>query len=199
MMDRIIFGEGKNDILLIEEVSKNQNSSWKVCKFIGEDVIGNNRGKESRAIGNFTGNYNPYHLLIKSEGNKTQLKRMFSTLMTQLYPKRVNFNLLIDLDGGSFRNIVEEINARCENRFTEEIIIPSPQRIISNDLLSAYECNLNLSGETKTSFGAIGFHHSMEIAAGIDKENDSQDEKERKIKDLAQNSRVENAISTVFF
>jgi hypothetical protein len=197
MTKSIIFGEGSNDLDLIEHAIRTEINPDKIKKFVGEDIDGGIKGRESKAIGNFLEDFNPNQILIKSEGGKTGLKRIFSILITQLYHRNASINILIDLDGGCFDGICEDINERCRGRFTKDVSIHQSECIESNEVLKGYKCGITLNDESRGSFGVIGFEHSMEIAAGID-DQDNSEEKHRRIQALAEKELVQKPIQNVF-
>lgn len=196
-MKRIVFAEGKYDVLLLRKVLETCSGSVEVTNFIGEDVVSSIGGEESRAVRSFIERRNPYHLLLKSEGGKSDLKRLFAQLMPELYNEEVAYNLLIDLDGGSFQGIQSEINERCES-YTVDIAVEVNECTTSNAHLLGYNCSVNLNGETRDSFNAVGFTHSMETSAGIEKDQDN-DEKREKIHRLSRNDSVTEPIKDLLF
>lgn len=196
-MKRIVFAEGKYDIKLMEHIITEGSRSFEVTDFIGEDVVSSIGGEESRAIRSFIEQRNPYELFLKSEGGKHDLKRLFSQLMPQLYSKDIGYYLLIDLDGGSFGGIANDINRRCES-LTVDLTVEIGERTVSNYHLNGYNCKVHLNGEHRDSFHAIGFNHSMEISAGIDKGSDDRREKISKVRQLAEDDLIKQPIKDLF-
>lgn len=197
-MKRIIFAEGKNDIRLLKEIVDHGRASYQVDDFIGEEIVSNVGGEESRAIRSFVQRRNPYHIFLKSEGGKPELKRLFSRMMPQLYDQEVTYPLLIDLDGGSFEGIKDDLNQRC-SRITADLQLEIEQRTISNAHLTGYDCSVNLNGECRDCFPVLCFEHSMETAAGIDKGQDSLETQTEKILRLSREDLVSGPVRDLFF
>lgn len=68
----------------------------------------------------------------------------------------------------------------------------------SNELINGYKCELTVNDESKGFFGVIGFKHSMEIAAGINKHYDDSEKKSQKIESLAENELIREPIQDIF-
>lgn len=196
-MNQIIFAEGRNDVHLLKKIAINHSTSIELIEFIGEDVVKNIGGEETRKVRNFTQKHNPYELLLKSDGGKPNLKHLISELIPELYNKDVKYSLLIDLDGGDFEGIKDDIVERWDS-ISIDLGMTIDECTFTNSHLTGYECSICLNSEPRDSFNVIGFNHSMETAASIDKRQDSIDDKKRKIHRLSQDRLVTEPVKNLF-
>lgn len=197
MIKDIVFTEGRNDLKLIEKSIQEMIGTLQIEKFIAEDIDSDNRGKESKAIRNFSEPYNQKEFLIKSEGGKPELKSMFSTMVTQLDSFDIDFHLLIDLDGGDVPDFCTDINERCRERFPDDIVIKPTDRFRSFGDISVHNCELLVDDDPKEHFNIVSFSHSMEITAGVH-DSDCEYEKMSKIYDLSSSNQMTNTIEYIF-
>jgi hypothetical protein len=85
-----------------------------VNTFIGEDVSYSRLSKkESDVIRDFSGPWNPFDVLAKSENGIEDLKMAFGKLAKFLLDQDVQLYLLVDLDGGDHDELLGDLTERA--------------------------------------------------------------------------------------
>jgi|GEM_PF-3474504 len=135
-------------------------------------------------------------LLVKSEGGRPNVERVFPSLVGDLCRIGVGGTFLLDLDGGSLPALVETLNTRLGDATVgpDARLVADGETTRSEHLL-AREYSL-VAGDTEISrFSLLAFRESLENAAGIDKDADGPDERDEKARALASDEQVQTTVA----
>lgn len=186
-MKRLVLSEGRRDVRLVELFYETATTETSVDTFYGEDVSYERlKSHESEKIRNFLERRNPYDVLVKSENGKPDLKRVFSKLASFLVTADVTLVLLIDLDGGSLEELIDDLDTRVEDTYQgRRLGIRDVEQIERNRVLLANRVELysKSDGHRQGCFDLVAFHEDLETAIGLDSA-DEDSEEERKLRDL---------------
>lgn len=191
-MKQVVLSEGKRDVELVRCYYEQFHSDLRVDTFIAEEEpYSDLKHSESNAIENFLERRNPYDVFAKSENGKSDLKLIFIKLIRYLMKQDVQVCLLIDLDGGDQGRLIEELDERVRRNFEgTHLEIGNDDRIQRSPAQVATRHQLFENGNLLGAFELIGFHYKLETAAGIDKENDSEEVQERKLREFVNDDRA---------
>lgn len=197
-MKQIVFSEGKNDVHFISYFFYERDGSFQVKKFIGEEADGQIRGEETREIKNFREPRNPYHVLAKSENGKPNLKQVFAALVNQLMRVDPEIVVLVDLDGGSLRGFVNDLDERIQTHHTGRgTQLGDPSITERNGDMVAALCEvLTGDGKCKGKFRIVAFKQTLERVADVPKDEE-MDAREAHIEQFLNEQHVYDLLDTV--
>ncbi|WMT06235.1 hypothetical protein NP511_12655 [Natrinema thermotolerans] len=168
-MKKAFFGEGKNDSEFIEIFVEEHIDNVKFDRLDIEDI--NKEAvvpRESSKIRDFKEQWNPYDILIKSEGGEDKLKTGFSTLLLGLTKLPFDYYLLVDMDGGEIDDVESELNDRIHsihNNNNIEISQNGRKDTYEHFVIQSFSV---ISHETITdNFEVVAFKEDLEEEAGI--------------------------------
>ena len=140
--------------------------------------------QESDRFNSLFGDWDDTEVLIKSEGNKTNLIEVFTHLLSYVIKHQSRIVFLVDLDGGEVDTVEEDIREKVERRFRgRRLTVERRDEHGEGELILAESALVSDDGD-EGQFYILGFEHSMETSAGIDKENDDKCDEARKMYDL---------------
>ena len=185
MKRTVIFTEGKRDLMLMRLFFRQYRDDVEVDDMVGEEIEHVRLKKqESDRLDSLFGDWDNTEVLIKSEGNKNSLVEVFTHLIRHVTENDVRTVFLVDLDGGEVDSVEADIREKVESRFRgQRLTVERRDEHEEGELVLAESALVSDSGD-ESPFYILGFEHSMETSAGIDKENDTRDEEERKMREL---------------
>lgn len=198
-MKQVVLSEGKWDVKLVSYYYEQFHSDLLVDTFIGEEIpYSDLKNQESNAIENFLEPRNPYDVLVKSENGKSDLKLIFVKLVRYLLGQDVQVCLLIDLDGGDHDRLLRELDEQVRSNYdgreceivSQEPLAKSPVQVCSRNRLLE-------DGSVRGEFDVVAFRHTLDTAADIDKETDSDEVKERKLREFVTDDHHASPLHTV--
>ncbi|WP_135823997.1 hypothetical protein [Halorussus ruber] len=143
--------------------------------------------EESDKIRSFLGGWNNHNLLVKSENGKPNLKRGFSFVIRDLATKPVEKYVLVDLDTTDIDSFVDDIRERVRQRHRGAgLRIGEVERggrcreMVVKDVTLENE----RGNDPRTGFTILAFREDLEVAAGIDKDEDGPEDEARKLASL---------------
>lgn len=192
-MKRLVLSEGRRDIRLVGLFYEEISPDTCIDTFYGEDVSYDRlKSHESKAIRNFLERRNPYHVLVKSENGKPNLKRVFIKLIRFLVTSDVRVVLLIDLDGDEFDALIDDLDTRVEDTYQgSQLGVKEVEKIDhSHEMLaSRLELYSKSNGDRHGCFKLLAFYNDLETASGIDESNGGSSE-EQKLRHLVTDKQV---------
>ena len=158
---------------------------FRVKEFYGEHLGPSLRTEESQEIQNFRERRNPYHVLVKSENGKPNLKKVFAALVDQLLRIEPQIVFLVDLDGGNLRSLVSDLNEQIQQRHSGRELKIGEYAIEKQDrdMVSATCEVLTRTGNLKGTFDIVAFKQTFERVAEISRD-DEPDVRKRQIKEF---------------
>lgn len=171
-MKQIVLSEGKNDVHLISSFFEKRSGTFRVKKFHGEDADGYIQAEETQAIKNFREPRNPYHVLAKSENGKPNVKQVFAALVGQLMRIDPEIVILVDLDGGSLRRFVNDLDEQIRERHSGKGMKLGDHSIVerNSDMVAAVCEVLTGSGTRKGEFRVLAFAQTLERVADVSRD-----------------------------
>ena len=207
-MKTIILSEGKNDRKFIKCFFERHGINGDKIQFFDQEeksILKELDRAESNYLRNFFEDSSPFEVLVKSEGGKTKVIRIFSDFMHHLfdYSKGLKIIMLVDLDGTELSSVtklnqfITELRNKIQNKGKGNKLSISHEILKEDKHLKTSEVSVIIkeNNDILGSFCLIAFNSSLERAAGIIKESDSQDEKDNKIFELLENEDVFNHLS----
>ncbi|WP_373189266.1 hypothetical protein [Halolamina sp.] len=179
-MKRIVLSEGKRDVFLVEQFFERIGRNVEIDTFHASEVAKEEvKGQETRKIQNFMERRNPYDLLVKSEGGKPDLKRIFTKLIRSLSAREMGFVLLIDLDNRPLSALFDELNQKVRGNYDgNEYGIEMTEKIGEDtDIIAAEALFFAVDDSTTSSFDVLAFKKDLEHAAGIPSPDDTDEER----------------------
>lgn len=197
-MKQIVLSEGKNDVHLISVFFKNRCGTFEVKKFHGEDADGHIQAEESQEIKNFRERRNPYHVLAKSENGKPNLKKIFAALVSQLMRIDPEIIILVDLDGGSLRGFMNDLDEQVQERHSGKGVKLGDHSIVKrNTDMVAAECEvLTGDGKRKGTFQILAFQQTLERVAGVSHDEEIEERKEQ-IEEFLEKDHICDLLGTI--
>ena len=197
MTNLVVLSEGSKDIEFLELFFNNVFDDPDIDKLNLEQVaLNKQQAKEARRIRSFIEPYNPYEILLKAEGGKSNLKTAFSYIAKSLATKDIRLFLMFDLDGGDIQRIVDEINEKLIGIYPgNEVRITHSTCVEHSESICTSVCNIEVNDSIKDDFGIIGFRTTLENTAGIASHNDNSDEISQCIQSLLTDSEVVNPMT----
>lgn len=195
-MSKIIFCEGKHDIFFIKEIIQARDLELTIDAYVGEEVHPNQlKNNESEAISNFIDSfdYHPHDILVKSEGGKRNLKRVFSALVNKLSSLNVDYHVLIDLDLGGSDQLVRDLDEMVRVRYRGKLSIQHSEVTLETADLLVMECDLLIDGSVVDRFPISAFKDSLNNIAGIG-DDDVGNKKRTKLRALVRDSSLTDVI-----
>jgi len=187
-MKQIILSEGKNDIFFLSEFLG--QFDHKIDIFIKEDEQerSGKYGDQSNCIRSFIESRSPYDTLLKSEGGKINLLKVFCTLLIYLVRNVDEVIMVIDLDSNDDPGIKRLDDRICDivkSKHSGGGFEIKYERLVTNcDNLVALRYQIFQWGRPmEENFIVIGFMPSLENIAGI-QDNHNREEKIERIKHL---------------
>lgn len=199
-MKHLILSEGKNDTYFLAKAVEVINPSIELDILDIEDhSIGEQKPYESEVIRDFVPSYNPYSVLLKSEGGQNSLKKVFCSLISHLCSLNLNCHILVDLDGGSTQGYVSDLNERISRIHAgNPIRLNNNKKISESELMVTEEYSITSNEITQGDFCMLAFWYSLEDFADIDK-GDPWEERKEKIDSVIDDERVTNPIQQTLF
>lgn len=151
----------------------------------------------------FSGEYNPYKILVKSEGGKNKAATVFSKIMKYCITRTdiEKTILMLDLDGSALKKQLHAIEQTINTSMAGESISIESSTIKKTTSNSVYlienKVKIKESKKQIGMFYLILFASSLEKVADI---NDSDDTTtiERKISELVEMPNIQEIFSLVF-
>ena len=200
MKKTLILCEGKWDLRLLSEYFENNKKHINFRQFSIEDVEEDNRGEESRVIREFNNPYYPSDYFIKSENGRNFFKRTYASSINNLMGSGYRVNLLLDLDHRNISEWVDEINTMCASRnYTKPTKTAIKEQIYDSKSICGHILEVIVGEEPKDEFRTVSFKTKMEEAAGIDKGQDNNSKKWKKVRKLSRDKDFQQAIERTYF
>lgn len=201
MQEQIVLCEGKNDVHLVYSFFEECDGTYDVDRFHGEDIKTELQYAESDKIKNFRGSQNDYHVLAKSENNKSNLQSLIAALVNLLLDGHVYTPVcvLVDLDGGDLDDFFDDLGEVIEDRQGGRGIELGAHEVVNrNKHMIAADCEvLTREGRVKGEFHVAAFRQTLERLTDIDRKNDERDVKNEKIERLLENAHVFGMLDSV--
>lgn len=197
-MKQIVLSEGKNDVHLISSFFEKRSGTFRVKKFHGEDADGHIQTEETQAIKNFREPRNPYHVLAKSENGKPNVKQVFAALVGQLMRIDPEVVVLVDLDGGSLRGFVSDLNEQVQERHSGKGMELGDHSVTrrNSDMVAA-ECEvLTGDGKLKGEFRILAFKQTLERVADVS-HSEQVEQKEQQIEQFLNEDHVYDFLDAI--
>lgn len=167
-MKRVVLCEGKDDAHLVATLYENADETYCVKPLHGEDIERDMEAVESDELANFQEPRNPYHLLVKSENNKTNVKRVFVETLSPLVKGDPRAVLFVDLDGGPLENFVTDLDRDIQQRRrARELRIARHEVTVENDDMLAATCAVENPRQRLGTFDLLAFRYRPENVVGI--------------------------------
>ncbi len=168
-MKRAVLCEGKDDAHLVATLYENADEEYRVKPPLhGEDIERDMEAVESHELANFQEPRNPYHLLVKSENNKTNVKRVFVETLSPLVKGDPRAVLFVDLDGGEFTSFVDDLDEDIRRRRrARELRIAHHEVTVENDDMLAATCAVENPRRQIGTFDLLAFRYRPEDVVGI--------------------------------
>lgn len=184
--DVLVFCEGPRDLRLIETYYEETAPGVSVIPFDGNDLqYSTLKRQESDRIGSFVGR-RWGDVLVKSEGSVHDLRKAFSDLLRMLIDRQPRICLLIDFDTGPSgsvrtrrRHRMGKFDERVRDKHGEQYGIELADRVDRSGELTAYQYRLTADYGNTGPFWVLGFHESLEAAAGIEDHHSEEAEADR--------------------
>ena len=175
-----------------------RSGNFEIKRFIGENADGQIRHEETTEIKNFRERRNPYHVLAKSANGKSNLKQVFAALVNQLMRIDPEIVVLVDLDGGSLREFVndldEQVRTQHSGRGTE---LGAPSITERNGDMVAAICEvLKGNGTRNGEFRIVAFKQTLERVADVSKDEEL-DTRQAQIEEFLEETHVYNLLDAV--
>ena len=126
-MKKLILCEGKHDCTFFEKLFPKMNISVSEVKFFNQETRDNLRNlmdAETKELRSFSEKYNPYKILVKSEGGDDKAIKIFSRYLEYCICKQQKgiekTILMLDLDNRGLRNKLEDDRLK-ENSFEKRL------------------------------------------------------------------------------
>lgn len=171
-MIAIVFSEGKNDTYFAGEVFNREMSGFYEREFNAEEDVnsGSPVPQESRVVNNFVRvRRGERAVLLKSEQGEDQL--MNSLVRFLLEQDGVIFSTIVDLDGGSVRDKINEIENLVDNRTPNavtQVNLEEEGTRSTNEDFQSIQWKVVIDGQPIENFGMVAFYEDLEDAAEID-------------------------------
>jgi len=190
---QVIVAEGERDTTFLEAVFVSTGQEVRVVD-IESKPIDPLRRHESNELSKFE-TWGRCDLLVKSEGGRPNVEQVFPSLVADLCRIGVEGTFILDLDGDSFSALIETLN----RRLSDATVGPDARLVADGDVmwsehLLAREYGLVADEREVSRLTVLAFWESLEDAAGIDKDVDAPDERDRKARALADDERVQTAV-----
>jgi hypothetical protein len=174
-MKKLIISEGKEDTAFLKEIIEDYYNGWNINIFDIESKPKESRVNiESKEIRNFQQRWNPYEILLKSEGGKPNLMQVAPIIIKRYSTEDIDFDFLIDLDRDSVDDIISSINEplrlNSAGRDVEARCIGEPT---VNDWLRVQGVEVMSEDESVTQFDMICIDKELDDIVQI--EEDSND------------------------
>jgi hypothetical protein len=197
---RVVISEGERDTTFLEAVVDHYANQYDVkCIDIGSEPADALYRRESNELAKFDA-MRVDDVLLKSEGGRPNLEKVFPRLVGDLNKIDAELTLLFDLDGDDLSTFVDTVREKLEGRTAGRETRLSP----SSDLdryhhLVAREFSLSVDGRHVVDLGLLAFHDSLEAVADIDKERDSRETMDEKVRNLVHDEKIrEPVVRTIF-
>lgn len=201
MQERIVLCEGKNDVHLVYSFFEKCDGSYDVDRFHGEDIRTELQYAESDKIKNFRGPQNDYHVLAKSENNKSNLQSLIAALVNLLLDSHdyTPVCVLVDLDGGDLDGFFDNLGEMIADRQGGRGIELGEHEVVEwNRHMIAADCKvLTREGRVKGKFHVAAFRQTLERLTDIDRDDDEREVKNEKIERLLENDHVFDMLDSV--
>lgn len=197
MTDLVILSEGSKDIEFLEGLFQHVLDCPRIDKLNLENTaLDPQQAQEARKIRNFSEPYNPYEILIKAEGGKSNLKTAFTYIAKSLATKNIRLFLMFDLDGGDIRGIVDNINEKLAGIYQgNQVYIEQNASVEQLGPVHTTMLNIVVNDSIRGEFGIIGFETTLENTAGIASHDEDQDEISECIHSLSTDPEVADPIT----
>lgn len=178
-MSHIVFCEGKNDVSFVRTLLKSSDCTFDINEFVIEEFLKLEGGgplvpRETTEIRRFIGRDDLGDVLIKSEGNKSNLLKVFTTLLVDLCSYDFDFMLVIDRDGDDLNDVLDQLNGHIGSRYGGSISVEARASLDLGSDLKLAQCSVTGSSGLEGHFTLLAFAQSLEVAAGINKERDRE-------------------------
>jgi len=195
-MKILVLSEGVKDVKFMNNVFSHAMSNVEIDTLSLEQLPKEaHQTEEAERIRNFNEKFNPYHILIKSEGGKSNLKRTLSSLIKFLSGENCDLVVLLDLDGGNLYSFIDEINEKLEMIYGgNDVLIEVNSEEDRVDSVCMIRCDVIINGMKVDDFSIVGFPTSLEDAAGIGSHDDAPGEINKRIKRLAKEDSIADPI-----
>jgi hypothetical protein len=197
---RVVIAEGERDTTFLKTLV-NRHGVGRVGDTvdIGSEPHDALHRRESNELAKFAA-VGHRDVLVKSEGGRENVVRVFPRLVGDLRQIDVELTLLFDLDGDGLSTVVDDVNERLDGRTPgrETRLVPSSDPDRYHHLI-AREFSLAVGDRHVVDVTLAAFHESLETVAGIDKERDSRDEMDEKARRLVDDERVRKPVVEAVF
>jgi len=185
MKRTVIFSEGKRDLNLMRLFFYVYHEDVKLDYMVGEEIeYANLKKQESEWFDLLVSDWDDTEVLIKSEEGKENLIEVFTHIVRYVteYDTRIVF--LVDLDEKDVSEVEDRICKKVEGRFRgQRLTVEGSEKRQRGDLALTESSLVSESGDD-SPFYIVGFEHSMETSAGIDKDEDDDCAELRKMYEL---------------
>lgn len=178
-MKRVIFSEGKNDTIFLQELLITKLALLEENKILffnqdSEEIKANLKFIETRYFDKLDSEWLPYELLAKSEGGNKKVIDITVSQLPYLCKKGYNPIMLIDLDQGKIDTFINRLKEKLISRH-RDLTIDSCELDKIEDVL-IHSVKLVRNGKLIGVIYVIAFYNSLEDVTGI-KDNTPNNEK----------------------
>lgn len=162
-MSTVVFSEGKHDVDFLSLIHQ---------RHIGDnyDTFIQQESKDSQdtRVRQHKLDEN-IEYLYKAEGGKSEVIKKFRSHATEFGD--YNLILLIDLDGESLSDFMNEMHRKLTEHYRDALRI-EPNQITQNPHLELYSCDVVINGSVDDQFKLVSFRDSLETVTAIRDEED---------------------------
>jgi hypothetical protein len=199
-MKRLIVSEGKHDTSFLNELIQKYHNGWKINTFdIGSKPSESRIPLETKEIRNFKQRYNPYDVLLKSEGGKPNLLKAIPTIIKRQSKDEIKFDFLLDLDNHSFDDIISQINEPLQSSSAgKRVFINACSERRKHTCMTIQEFEVYSGDKVLAKFHLICLRPELETLLNI-KKDDGSNEIDEKIGQGLQDERLTEPITNALF
>lgn len=199
-MKGLILSEGHNDTLFLRELLTTK-MSFPNDKILSFDQGTREKHKNRKAIQQkyfkrLLQGYEHFDILIKSEGGKPKIIAVTASQLPYLCGHGCTPIMLIDLDNNSIEPFKKGLKQGIETRFKNQQFILKYTRVDKNKEAEMWLTEIFNAKKICGKIYIVAFYTSLDRETGIDKKNDKDDEKRKKVKKFIQNSSIHRMFST---
>lgn len=197
-MKQLVLTEGKNDVCFVDYLVSEINDDLETNKFLLNKHLKEEGGgllipKESNMIRKFVGKSDTKDVLIKGEGSKENLLKVFGNLLAELCQFEICFIVMIDRDGQTVDELTDSLQGNAGSMYGGDVNIENVSSIKYESGIEIISYEIDGDNGMCDSFDCISYPKRLEDAADVNKDN------ERNIIEDSIRNYVENDVNTSNF
>lgn len=160
-MDKVIFSEGKNDVLLLSTIHETLNTRSNYNSFINQDA---EIDQTARLTHHRTGS--EFEYLYKAEGGRSEVIRIFARTVVHLCDFDFDLTILVDLDGEPLSVFQSELDSEFVEVHRNRVRIEYGPIIAESSLIKV-PCKILIQNSIEGEFNLLAYAESLEDETGI--------------------------------